>query len=150
MKINNNMIVDELGVEKPLRFKTQDEIADSKYALYAWVDEHPDEWCVKVGSAKTNGVADRLQHEQGVDVFNRVIGLWEAGDVGGNDGPVHQALKSAAKSSSLFRHANGGKRSGTMSEVYKFSSIAGLWKILDIIDETVGIKNVEKTKKPLF
>ena len=95
MKIEKDMIIDESGNKMPIRFKSEEEIADldRKYALYAWINEQPDEWCVKIGSAKANGVASRLRHEQGVDVFKRVVGLWEAGKVDGNDGPVHNKLK---------------------------------------------------------
>lgn len=151
MKIENGMIIDEFDVEMPLRFKSEAEIADPKYVLYAWVNEHPGEWWyVKIGSAKARGVNERLKHEQGVDACHRVVGLWPAGLVKGYDGPLHKKLKPAAKASSLFKHANDGKRGGTMTEVYMFKSLAGLREILSIVDEAVGCKNVQKVVKPLF
>lgn len=148
MRIENDAIVDETGVDLPLKFKSQADLKDPKYKLYAWISDRSGvEWDVKIGMAHNETVLKRTLAITGSNAENRVVGLWETDC---KDGIVHQKLKSLDKVSSAYRHANDGQRGGTSSEVYKFSSLAGLREILKIVDDVVGAKHVEKANVPLF
>ena len=142
MKIEDGMIIDDNGVDLPLRFKTKEDLQDPKYTMYAWIlDRSGDEWEVKIGMAHNETVLKRLLSITGSNAENRVVGLWEAEC---KDGVVHQKLKSLDKVTSSYRHARDGRRDGTSSEAYLFSSIYGLREILRIVDSVVGSSHSEK------
>lgn len=148
MKIEDNMIVDEHGIDKPMLFKRQDVLKDRKWTLYAWItDRSGNEWDVKIGMAQRESVLDRALRITGSNAENRIVGLWATSTT---DGEVHNKLKALAKTTSLFRHANDGNQGGTTTEVYKFQSLAGLRKILETIDGIVGFKHIEKVDVPLY
>lgn len=148
MKIEDDTIVDEAGIDLPLKFKPQADLKDPKWKLYAWVsDRSGAEWDVKIGMAHNETVLKRTLAITGSNAENRVVGLWEADC---KDGIVHQKLKSLSKVTSAYRHANDGQRGGTSSEVYKFSSLAGLREVLAVVDNVAGTKHAEKADIPLF
>ena len=39
MRIENDAIIDETGVDLPLKFKSQADLKNPKYKLYAWISD---------------------------------------------------------------------------------------------------------------